>query len=481
MEEKYFEELRAKYNDLEKCCIEIIEKQKIKYPKLVKTKGKKYGVVPYEEERLGNRKKGKEVDEIEMEDGYFIYHFDEEGRIRIIEEACTSLRKLHDFECYEYLGNEIYSYRGNSSGLINMRLCLLENNQIRERYSVFRRSGFSYEKYIYQSKTLIQIDIYFQGISDKEPRRAKEVFYYDENKNLQLIQRLENNRLNRFCSVKVNGRKTEAGLEKMITEAADEFFHENGRSAELLQVSLDSAEKPFIRVSYGSENPIQNTMLLREFPLDIFEEEKVINSILKTLLHLWDEQLLEEGICAEVKRNGINILEAEGGLPGWLKKNPQVYVRDKKICYKFIEKQNIPKSRTIREIFRELKKEAGKASGLRELTEIFEKLGQTPVKKAGDGDGDDLFLMQAESVINGGKLAFGFSLVRQVLLEGMDEFYQMGLEAVYELTPDNKMIADTYWSDQVKGDFFAFVRSTDTYNLLCEEKICDVHVFLEET
>lgn len=63
----------------------------------------------------------------------------------------------------------------------------------------------------------------------------------------------------------------------------------------------------------------------------------------------------------------------------------------------------------------------------------------------------------------------------------MDEFYQMGLEAVYELTPDNKMIADTYWSDQVKGDFFAFVRSTDTYNLLCEEKICDVHVFLEET
>lgn len=481
MEEKYFEELRAKYNDLEKCCIEIIEKQKIKYPKLVKTKGKKYGVVPYEEERLGNRKKGKEVDEIEMEDGYFIYHFDEEGRIRIIEEACTSLRKLHDFECYEYLGNKIYSYRGNSSGLINMRLCILENNQFQEIYTV-AKYAFSYEKYIYKEGKLQQIDQYFKGDGDKEPRRAREIFYYDIKNILRLIQQTENGyRLNRFCSVKVNGRKTEAGLEKMITEAADEFFHENGRSAALMQVSLDSAEKPFIRVSYGSENPIQNTMLLREFPLDIFEEEKVINSILKTLLHLWDEQLLEEGICAEVKRNGINILEAEGGLPGWLKKNPQVYVRDKKICYKFIEKQNIPKSRTIREIFRELKKEAGKASGLRELTEIFEKLGQTPVKKAGDGDGDDLFLMQAESVINGGKLAFGFSLVRQVLLEGMDEFYQMGLEAVYELTPDNKMIADTYWSDQVKGDFFAFVRSTDTYNLLCEEKICDVHVFLEET
>ena len=481
MEEKYSAELRIKYSEFKNNHIEKIEELKKRYPKMVKTKGKKYGVIPYDEERRGNCTKGREVDEIKMEDGYYIYHFDDEGRIRLVEGADSDLKKLCDFEYYEYAGNRVYSNIVTFSGPANMRLCILENNQFQEIYTV-AKYAYYYEKYKYIGGKLQQIDQYFKGDGDIEPRRAREIFYYDIKNTLRLIQRIENGyRSNCFCNVKVNGRKTEAGLEKMITEAADEFFPENGRSAALMQVSLDSAEKPSIHISYGSENPVQKTMPLREFPLDIFEEEKIINSILKALLCLWDEQLLEEGICAEVKRNGVNILEDAGKLPGWLKKNPRVYVRDKRICYKFIENQNIPKSRTIQDIFRELKREAGKASGLRELTEIFEKLGQTPVKKAGDGDGDDLFLMQAESVINGGKLAFGFSLVRQVLLEGMDEFYQMGLEAVYELTPDNKMIADTYWSDQVKGDFFAFVRSTGTYKMLCEGKICDVHVFLEET
>lgn len=481
MEEKYFEELHAKFSCFKESCMEKIEGQRKKYPKLIKTKGKKYEVVPYEEERLGHKRKGQEVDEIKMEDDYFIYHFDEEGRIRLIEEACTSLKKLCYFDCYEYMGNRIYSYRVTSTGLANVRLCFLENNQIQERYSVFGRNGFSYERYIYRGEILIQIDEYFQGRSDKEPRRAQEIFYYDRKNNLRMVQKLENNRLNCYCSVKVNGKKTEAGLEKLITEAAHEFFPGNGRRADFLQISLDSAENPSIHISYGFEKPVQNTMLLREFPLDIFEKEKIINSILKAVLHLWDEKELEEKICVEIRSDGTNILEDERKLPGWLKKNPQICFRDGKICYEFIEKQNIPESRNIREIFRDLKKEAVKDSGLQRLTGIFEKMGQVPVKNAGDGDGDDLFFMQAESIMDGKKLMFGFSLVRQVLLEDKDEFYQLELQAVYELTSDNKMIADTYWSDQVEGDFFAFVRNTDAYKLLCEEKICNVHVFLEQT
>lgn len=52
---------------------------------------------------------------------------------------------------------------------------------------------------------------------------------------------------------------------------------------------------------------------------------------------------------------------------------------------------------------------------------------------------------------------------------------------VYELDDNNKTVSEMYWSNEIKSDFFSFVKETEIYRLLCKEKVYDVNIFWEET
>lgn len=136
MEEKYFEELRSLYVDFKSNYKARVEEQRKLTDKQIKTKGRKYDVFPYSEERIGNKTKGKEVDEIEMKDNNFIFYFDAEGRIRLVEEACTFLKRISDCECYEYVNDKIYAYYGSSIGARRICLALYEGDMIKKIFCI---------------------------------------------------------------------------------------------------------------------------------------------------------------------------------------------------------------------------------------------------------------------------------------------------------------------------------------------------------
>lgn len=136
MEERYFDECKIKYNNFAENYMEKVEEQRRLVCKQIKVKGEKYNVIPYWQERLGNKLNGKIVDEIEMKDGYCVYGFDEEGRIRLIERTCTSFRNFYDFECYDYIGDKI-----------------------KETYTIYEKNRWSYNNYIYDREFLSRIDV----------------------------------------------------------------------------------------------------------------------------------------------------------------------------------------------------------------------------------------------------------------------------------------------------------------------------------
>ena len=125
-----------------------------------------------------------------MKDNNFIFYFDAEGRIRLVEEACTFLKRISDCECYDYVNDKIYAYYGSSVGARRICLALYEGDMIKEKYSVYSLERCAYEKYVYNDDLLSYIETCIYEVK-KEPRKWKQKFYFDKKNNLQLIQRVE--------------------------------------------------------------------------------------------------------------------------------------------------------------------------------------------------------------------------------------------------------------------------------------------------
>lgn len=452
-------------------------------------KGKKYNVIPYCEERLGNKLNGKEVSKIEMKDGYCVYGYDKDGRIRLVEHAVTSLKKFYDFECYDYEGEIIYKYDCSLTSSIFVSVNIFEGDQIRETYKICENDSWSHDDYIYQGDTLSRIDVCMKDIYG-EMWEWQEYFYYDNKKKLKIIQCEESGyRTNFFCDRKLNYKKVEGNLEKKITESCQNIYLDSHDIIiEGIEITLDSiVENPEIRIEIIYDNKEQqletgkcvseNAVVLREFPLDDLETEKMINSILKVIVKLWEENLLDEDVYVSVAKGGVDILEEKEKLPRWFKKNIKIYFEEGKICYKNLGNEKIPARKSIREIYMDMKKAVNRGNNLQNQIEIFEGMCKVPVDNSSYGE--DVFIMTAEGILFKDKLMFGVSLVRQIPYE--DEFIQVGMDIVYELDDSNKTIGETFWSDTVEGDFFQFVKGTATYELLCKKKVYDIDTFIRET
>ena len=486
MEEKYFVELNKLYADFEKNYKTRADEQRKVTCSQIKTKGRMYDVFPYQEERLGDKTKGKVVKEIEMKDGNFIFYFDENNRIRLVEEACTFLKTLYSYECYEYVGNKIYKYCGVLSGVNRISIGIYENNKLMETYSMYSWERRAYEKYIYNGDLLCYIETYVFE-ERKANRQRKEQFYFNEKGDLQLIQRIRGAwKENTYSVVKINNKKLESAIDHQVTAMWKD-----------LQCQINSLESPVIGINLNLENDISDidfffeskgemqildkkyNIRIRDLPLDNDEKEKIINIVLKTMLRLWDEKCLDEQVCLRIKMDGVNILNKENILPRWMKKNLQLVVCEDVIRYRHLDEKQKSKEKRIKEIFMDLKKSVNKDKTLSDLVTCFEQMGKVIAKDANYESLDDMFLMEAETVSYKDRLMFGFSLIRQIPYK--EEFLQLGMEVIYELNDRNRLISHSCWDEDVDGDFFTYVRSTDAYNIGCKDSVYDVHLFLNET
>ena len=489
METCYLDECKIKFSEFEKKFMEKVEEQRELICQRIKCKGKKYNVIPYCEERLGNKLNGKEIAEIEMKDGYCVYCFDKEGRIRLVEHAVSSLKKFYYFELYDYEGEKIYAYYCSLISCSYASVNIFEGDKIRESYKIYEDDRWSYDNYIYQGDNLSRINVCIQDIYG-ERREWQENFFYDKKKKLKIIQQEESgHRRNSFCDRKLNYKKIEADLGKQIKESCQKIYLSNKDvKIQSIEITLDSIEKiSRISIQLIFENKEQqleagnyvseNKILLRDFPLDDFEIKKVINSILRVIVNLWEEKVLDEDVHVGVAKEGVDILKGEEKLPRWLQNNSQIYFLDGKICYKNIMSEKMATTKSIQEIYMDMKKAVNKRMDLQKQIEIFEEICKIPVDN--NSDGEDLFVVKAETILFNEKLMFGFSLIRQIPCD--DEFVQVGMDIIYELDDNNKIIAETFWSDEVKDDFFRFVKGTDIYELLCKKKVYDIDIFIRET
>lgn len=323
----------------------------------------------------------------------------------------------------------------------------------------------------------------------KEPRKWKQRFYFDENNNLRLIQRvMESYRMNCYSEVKLNYKNLDQYIENRVVDCCQQCFV-NDKKIYAIDISLNIGEEnPDIDLLVDTDTErkiIQDEFVckynipLREFPLDDEEKDKVLNSVLKTIVRLWDNGILAESISLKIRKDGVNILDESNILPRWIIKNQQIVLSEQMIQYKQMEHSENVESKSIKEIIGNLENETTKKMQLEELVVLFQKMSNVIVKDVSDTNAADIFLMQAETVMYAGKLMFSFSLVRQIPLE--DEFLKLGMEVIYELNTKNKLVSDSYWSDEVDGDFFAFVKNTEIYESMSKEKVYDVRVFWEET
>lgn len=482
MEKNYFDEIILEYNKFKNSYKDKINSQKELSFNRIKTKGKRFNILPYTAERLGNKLKGKEIDEIEMKDDNYIYHFDKQGNIRLVEEASTFLKKISKFECYDYIENKVYSYCCTLSGINCISLSIFNDNIILEKYIIYEPDRFAYEEYQYCNDILKQINVEII-YAKKESRRRKELFFYDNNQKLMLIQRIEEKyKYNEYSEVNLNYKKIELNLENEIIE----FNSKVSKSKEntyAIQMNLNTIkENPSIDIylKYDEEIICEKNILLRKFPLDDAEKDKILNSILKTILKLWNEKYLNKNLRIKILKESTNILNEDifGKLPKWFKNQSQLCFENEEICCEFIKEQDRNEIKEVRTLFKELKSIVNKKLSLNELIDVFADNSKFGVKESSK-DVEELFKMQVETVFNNNKFMLAYSLVRQVPFE--DEFIQLGMEIIYELDEKNKLLSSIHWSDEIEYDFFEFVRKSDEFKLLNNYKIYDIRIFLEET
>lgn len=307
MDEKYFDELQVLYAGLKNQYMNKINEQREKVRKTVITKGKKYNTIPFREERLGNKLNGKEIKNIEMKDNHYVYGFDENDRIVLKEEASTFLRKMYYFECCDYIDDKVYTYYFTNIGVQHISICLYDNNNIMERYTLFDDDRTSYENYVYRNEQLDYIDIHVFK-ADEELHQRKEKFYFEKNK-LILIQRIANGHIsNTYYSKKPNYKKIKENMRLQIEETIQSFNHavtaigfrlyEEGCSSSI-DISFEDKKEISDLIAEWTHVSVKNVEVT-DFPIDEMQIKKIEKMLCEIIVQLIEEKVISENTYIKV-------------------------------------------------------------------------------------------------------------------------------------------------------------------------------------
>ena len=113
---------------------------------------------------------------------------------------------------------------------------------------------------------------------------------------------------------------------------------------------------------------------------------------------------------------------------------------------------------------------------LSNIVDVFEEMCQIPL------DEDDL-LFETGTYTFTGEPQFYFSLVRQFPHEDEDndEYYQIQVNVLYPPTEKNKPYYEAVWSSEIEGSFFEYIRESDVFNEIKNDKYTSIEIYIVET
>lgn len=123
-----------------------------------------------------------------------------------------------------------------------------------------------------------------------------------------------------------------------------------------------------------------------------------------------------------------------------------------------------------------LKNKITSETSLRDIVDAFEAMCQISLD-------EDWLLFETGTYTFTGEPQFYFSLVRQFPHEDEenDEYYQLHVNVLFPPTHDNKKYNEATWNMDIEGSIFEYVRESEVFNDVKNDKYTSIEIYLDET
>ena len=123
-----------------------------------------------------------------------------------------------------------------------------------------------------------------------------------------------------------------------------------------------------------------------------------------------------------------------------------------------------------------LKNKITSKTSLSSIVDVFEEMCQIPLD-------EDLLLFQTGTYTFTDEPQFYFSLVRQFPYEDDedDEYYQIHIDVLYPPTEKNNTYNEATWSMEIEGSIFEYIRESDVFNGIKNDKYTGIEIYMDRT
>ena len=120
-----------------------------------------------------------------------------------------------------------------------------------------------------------------------------------------------------------------------------------------------------------------------------------------------------------------------------------------------------------------LKENINENMSLSDIVSVFEKMCEEPME-------NDMLLFQTGIYDYTDEPLFYFDLVRQYPNED-EEFYQIHVELSYKPSSENQKCNESIWNEEIDGDFFGYIRNSESYKCASADSYEKINIYLDET
>ena len=125
------------------------------------------------------------------------------------------------------------------------------------------------------------------------------------------------------------------------------------------------------------------------------------------------------------------------------------------------------------EYIKDLETKITEGMSLKEIVGVFEQMSQEPIE-------EEMFLFETGTFDFTGEEMFYFSMVRQFPNEE-DEYYQIHVNVLYEPSEKPSQFLTMDWDEDLDENFFDYIRTSEAFEAVKDDKYVDVEIYMDET
>ena len=125
------------------------------------------------------------------------------------------------------------------------------------------------------------------------------------------------------------------------------------------------------------------------------------------------------------------------------------------------------------EYIKDLETKITEGMSLKEIVGVFEQMSQEPIE-------EEMFLFETGTFDFTGEEMFFFSMVRQFPNEE-DEYYQIHVNVLYEPSEKTSQFLTMVWDEDLDENFFDYIRTSEAFEAVKDDKYVDVEIYMDET